>query len=155
MMLVELADEIKNYAKNFSKLEITNFTKVGSVINAEEESAFQIRITNWGPLDMNNVQIELRGRRSNPGVVLSRTDSDGNVIQSGRTIMTGQFDVPANSTEDGDLYFKMSASSANRKVDELFRASIVHWDAGFVSMLNENAVRSGVGATFRAEVHPT
>ena len=128
MFFEDFKTGVNLYLRDNVNLDFVQVIAPGSVINDEDVVQFKIRITNNGPLTLENVQLHVKGEN---GTLVRPTSSGGWVGEFNAGSLTVNGD---GSQESATFYFKPT-----RVVDpaaQLVSANISQWNASLSRLLN-------------------
>lgn len=135
----DMTNEVATYPVNNVTLEIVDVTFPGSVLNTREEGTFRVKVSNKGPLNLNNVKVRITGKN---GATVAGNGAVTTFVSELVTLPmatigghVGTGIVPDDPTRP--LKFKAPQDEQGRKT--LLAATIDAWDADFDHMLVDHS----------------
>jgi hypothetical protein len=146
----DMAAELEAYPETYVELEIVNVNFTGSALNEEEQATFNVRVTNNGPLRLDNVTVRVKGL-------------NGALVKNSNALAQFESEFVSASTIDrinangGSAVFpgvlSLKAPANPQPSQNLIRVTLEDWDANLDSiMLNRSEPTNSVKGTFAAEV---
>ncbi len=132
-LLSEITTEIENYPHEYLNIEIFDVEWPDDVINVGEQVTFRVRVSNSGPLHVDNLELLVEGLDER-----AEARSNNAPAQWGPSFTTnaGWFPrVPAHSAggpvemTGGDFSFRALAPAARPK--DLIKVSVFGWSSSF------------------------
>lgn len=157
-ILTDLTNEVQNYPQEYLDIEIVEVTPaVGNKVNKDEEVQFRFRVTNRGPLHVENASFLIEGLGDTQ---IKEGNGAGAAWGTSYTTPPGSFPrVPAHQpnnpvVSNGSRYTFRPTSTSTSPTD-LVRVSVAGWDTDLghimTSHSREDAAAQG---TYRAKVFP-
>jgi hypothetical protein len=135
IVIDDLVAAANEYPTTSVVLEIVDVTFPGTAINSLEEGTFRVKVTNRGPLEIDNLRLTISGEN---GIQIK---GNSVIATYGRTLdLHMRAPVPPHSTVDAntgpDFGFKAPSSSwSDQKV--LIKATLDEFDVSVESMLSD------------------
>jgi len=152
-LLDDLLSAINTYPADNVEIDIVDFSGSDGHINVGEIWNFRVKVTNNGQLDMNNLDLHIRG---------SEWTIVGNVAflpTFGSHIYSGKKDVDAHSARTfGPFYMRATQATGNGGTDneDIVSANIHSYDAGLNHILRDHGHHaSNPIDNYRRHVHPS
>lgn len=156
-VLADLLEAIETYAETYLKVEIFDVNPPGNVVDANEDVTFKVRVSNSGPLHVNEVTVLLEGLN---GTRVRMHEWTGTQI----SMSTGVFDrIPAHSANDfvasPEDHYHFVVGGAKTAVTDLVRASIKEWNVENFDHLfaagHSDVPASGVNDVYSSSISPS
>lgn len=157
-ILNDLVNEVQNYPHEYLDIEIVEVTpSVGNKVNQDEEVQFRFRVTNRGPLDVENASFLIEGLG---GTQIKEGNGAAAPWGTSYTTPPGYFPrVPAHQAgnpvvSNGSRYTFRPTSTSTSPTD-LVRVSVAGWDTHLNHVMEQHS-RGDAAAqgTYRAKVFP-
>jgi len=132
-LLSEIAAAVETYPREYLEIEIFEVDWPGTVIDVNEDVTFRVRVSNSGPLDVDELEVLIEGLN---GAQVKNANAHAQWTDS--FVLTGVIPpVPAHSATDpgpvemtsGDLHFRATRPARNAK--DLVRVSVAGWASDF------------------------
>ena len=126
----DYTNAIESYPESYVQLEIVNITVPGSALNQGETGSFDVKVTNSGPLRMNDLTVRIRGLN---GTLVADAGAAAPYVSEFVT-SAGQFpQVPAHNSDGvtniGGFRFKAPASA--QPPQDLVEVTFEDWKPDF------------------------
>lgn len=134
-LLSEITAEVENYPRDYLEIEIFEVEWPGDVIDVNEQVTFRVRVSNSGPLHVDNLELLVEGLNGAAEVKGNNAQAQW---EDSFTTSAGWFPrVPAHSATDpgpvemtgGDFYFRATRPAARAK--DLIKVSVFGWSSSF------------------------
>jgi hypothetical protein len=137
-LLSDITTEIENYPRDYLDIEIFEVEWPGDVIDVDEQVTFRVKVSNSGPLHVDNLELLVEGLDDRAEVKSNNAQAQW---VSSFTTNAGWFPrVPAHSATDpgpvemtgGDFSFRARKPAA--RPQDLIKVSVYGWSSSFDHM---------------------